>query len=248
MADLLSFDLAIFLCGTLVAAFVTALAGFAFGMIAAAVWLYALAPQQVSALIAAYALLVQGYAVWKLRHLLDVHRLMPFILGSAAGIPIGILALRWASAAQFRFGVGAILALFSLYNLLRPKMPNMKQAGRGADTAVGVLNGFISGCTGLGGIAALIWSSMRGWTRDEQRAVFQPTAVATFVMMLVAFGGTGIITRETLRLFFVGLPVLALGMWLGWTLYGKLDEAAFRRIVLVLLLISGVTLIASAWR
>ena len=154
MPDLLSFDLAIFLCGTFVAAFVTSLAGFAFGMIAAAVWLYALAPQQVSALIAAYALLVQGYAVWKLRHLLDVHRLMPFILGSAAGIPIGILALRWASAAQFRFGVGAILALFSLYNLLRPKMPNMQQAGRGADTAVGVLNGFISGCTGLGGIEA----------------------------------------------------------------------------------------------
>ena len=165
MADLLSMDLAIFLVGTLAAAFVTALAGFAFGMIAAAVWLYALTPPQVSALIAAYALLVQGYAVWKLRHLLDAHRLMPFILGSAVGIPIGILALRWATAAQFRLAVGAILILFSLYNLLRPKMPEMKQAGRAADAAVGVLNGIISGATGLGGIAALIWSSMRGWTR-----------------------------------------------------------------------------------
>ena len=241
-------DIAIFLCGTLAAAFVTALAGFAFGMIAAAVWLYALSPPQVSALIAAYALLVQGYAVWKLRHLLDAHRLVPFIVGSAVGIPIGILALRWASAAQFRLAVGAILVLFSLYNLLRPKMPEMKQAGRAADAAVGVLNGMISGATGLGGIAALIWSSMRGWTRDEQRAVFQPTAVATFVMMLVAFGGTGVITRETLRLYFMGLPVLALGTWLGWALYGKLDDAAFRRIVLVLLLISGVTLVASALR
>jgi uncharacterized protein len=248
MADLLSIELAIFLVGALAAAFVTALAGFAFGMIAAAVWLYALTPTQVSALIAAYALLVQGYAVWKLRHLLDAHRLMPFILGSAVGIPIGILALRWASAAQFRLAVGAILILFSLYNLLRPKMPEMKQAGRGADAAVGVLNGIISGATGLGGIAALIWSSMRGWTRDEQRAVFQPTAVATFVMMLVAFGGTGVITHEMLRLYFMGLPVLALGTWLGWALYGKLDDAAFRRIVLVLLLISGVTLVASALR
>ena len=248
MPDLLSFDVAIFLCGTLAAAFVTGLAGFAFGMVAAAVWVYALTPPQVPTLIAAYALLVQGYAVWKLRHLLDWHRLMPFIVGSAIGIPAGIMALRWASPAQFRIGVGALLILFSLYNLLRPKMPEMKQAGGGADAAIGVLNGVIGGSTGLAGIVTVIWTGMRGWSRDEQRAVFQPTGVASFLMILVAFGGTGVITRETLRLFLIGLPALAFGTWLGWVLYGKLDESAFRRIVLVLLLISGVTLIASAWR
>jgi uncharacterized membrane protein YfcA len=248
MPDLLSLDIAIFVVGTLTAAFVTALAGFAFGMIASAVWVYALAPTQVPILIACYALLVQGYAVWKLRHLLDAHRLMPFIVGSAIGLPIGILALRWASASQFRAAVGALLILFSLYNLLRPKLPDTKQAGRGADAVVGVINGVIGGSTGLAGVAALIWSSMRGWTRDEQRAVFQPTAVATFVMILFAFGGTGGITGDTVRLFLIGLPVLALGTWLGWALYGKLDENAFRRIVLILLLMSGVTLVASAWR
>jgi uncharacterized membrane protein YfcA len=248
MSDLFSLDIAIFVVGTLFAAFVTALAGFAFGMIASAIWVYALAPAQVPTLIAAYALLVQGYAVWKLRHLLDWHRLMPFLVGSAIGLPIGILALRWATPAQFRAVVGAVLILFSLYNLARPKLPDTKQAGRGADAAVGVLNGVIGGSTGLAGVAALIWSSMRGWTRDEQRAVFQPTAVATFVMILLAFGGTGGITVETMQLFLIGLPVLALGTWLGWALYGKLDESAFRRIVLILLLVSGVTLILSAFR
>jgi uncharacterized membrane protein YfcA len=68
MASSLSVDLAIFLGGTVAAAFVTGLAGFAFGMVAASIWLYVLAPSQASPLIAAYALLVQSYAVWKLRH------------------------------------------------------------------------------------------------------------------------------------------------------------------------------------
>jgi len=94
----------------------------------------------------------------------------------------------------------------------------------------------------------VIWTSMRGWSRDEQRAVFQPTGVASFLMIILAFGGIGIITLDTVRLFLIGLPILAIGTWLGWALYGKLDEAAFRRIVLVLLLISGATLVASAWR
>jgi len=124
----------------------------------------------------------------------------------------------------------------------------MKRAGPGADAAIGVLNGVIGGSTGLAGIVTVIWTSIRGWSRDEQRAVFQPTGVASFLLIILAFGGAGIITADTIRLFFIGLPILAIGTWLGWALYGKLDEGGFRRIVLVLLLLSGIALVASAWR
>ena len=40
-----------------------------------------------------------------------------------------------------------------------------------------------------------------------------------------------------------GLPALALGTWTGLKLFGKLDDAAFRRVVLVLLLLSGLSLL-----
>ena len=248
MPELLSIEIAIFLCGTFAAAFVTSLSGFAFAMVAAAIWFYALTPPQASALIAAYALIVQGYAVWKLRRLLDWHRLMPFILGGALGIPLGVAVLRWASPIYLRIGVGLLLVLFSLYNLARPQLPQMKQVGRVSDGAVGVLNGVIGGATGLAGIVTVIWTSMRGWSRDEQRAVFQPTGVASFLMIIVALGGVGIITVDTVRLFLLGLPALAVGTWLGWMLYGKLDEGAFRRVVFILLLLSGAALAGSAWR
>jgi hypothetical protein len=67
-------------------------------------------------------------------------------------------------------------------------------------------------------------------------------------MIIVAFGGVGIITLDTIRLFLLGLPALAFGTWLGWMLYGRLDEGAFRKVVLVLLLLSGAALMGSAWR
>jgi uncharacterized membrane protein YfcA len=247
MADILSFELAIFLGGTLAAAFVTGLAGFAFGMVAASIWLYALTPLQASILIVAYGLLVQGYAVWKLRHSLNFYRLAPFILGSAMGIPAGIAALRWTSPVHLRIGVGVLLVSFSLYNLVRPQLPKMRGVGRGADSAVGFLNGVLGGATGLAGILPTIWTGLRGWSRDEQRAVFQPTAVATFLMTILALGGVGAITVDTMRLFLLGLPALVIGSVLGWVLYGKLDEVAFRRIVLALLLVSGATLVAAGW-
>jgi hypothetical protein len=81
---------------------------------------------------------------------------------------------------------------------------------------------------------------------DEHRSVSQPTAVATFALSVLAFGGMGLITPETTRLFLVGLPVLAAGTLLGWSLYGKQNEVAFRKVVLALLLISGLAIVASA--
>jgi uncharacterized membrane protein YfcA len=41
----------------------------------------------------------------------------------------------------------------------------------------------------------------------------------------------------------IGLPFLLAGTWLGLRLFGRIDEAMFRKIVLALLFISGAVLI-----
>jgi hypothetical protein len=84
---------------------------------------------------------------------------------------------------------------------------------------------------------------MRGGKKDELRAVFQPVLFAIFVMTTISFAIAGIFTIETLKLYAFALPVLVAGIWSGFGLYGKLDDAAFRKVILVLLLASGVALI-----
>lgn len=183
--------------------------------------------------------------LWKLRHALQTSRLLPFLIGGALGIPLGAEVLRWASPSLMRSLIGLALVLFSIYSLVRPKLPVIR-GGAIADGSVGVISGFLGGSTGLAGIPVIVWSTLRGWSKDEQRAVFQPVVVAIFAMTLVWLGGSGMVTGETARLFLVGLPAVLLGTWLGFRLYGKLDEATFRVVVLVLLLISGLTLLPSA--
>jgi len=236
-------DLILFVAGAFAAAFVTGLAGFAFAIVAAAVWLHFLPPTQATALIVAYGLIVQGVSVWKLRRAIQWRRLLPFLIGGVLGVPLGVELLRWASPAVLRIGVGAVLVLFSLYNLVRPQLGSTARAGRLADGTVGVVNGILGGATGLAGIAAVVWCSTRGWPPPEQRAVFQPSGVAVFATTALWLGGANMIGADTLWLFLIGLPALALGTWIGLKLFGKLDDAAFRRVVLVLLLLSGVSLL-----
>jgi uncharacterized protein len=243
----LSSEVIVFLIGSFTAAFVYGVSGLAFGLVAAAIWLQVLTPLQTTAMVVVYALLVQGYAIWKLRRSISGARVWPFILGSAIGIPVGVNLLRWLSSGQLKFGVAILLIVFSLYNLVRPKMPTIEWAGRTGDGIVGVLNGALGAATGLAGILVVIWSSMRGWKPDEQRAVFTPTSTATFLMCLLAFGGTGIVTSDTIRFFILGLPCLLLGTLAGWWLYGKFNEAMFRKLVLWLLLVSGITLLPLPW-
>ncbi len=62
-------------------------------------------------------------------------------------------------------------------------------------------------------------------------------------MSAVWISARGAITPDIIKLFLIGLPALFAGSWLGLKLYGRLNEATFRKVVLVLLLASGVVLI-----
>lgn len=238
----------LFIVATFLGSFVAGLAGFAFGLVAAAIWLHILTPLQTATLIVVYGLIVQGYAVWKLRRALKWRRLLPLVIGGQIGIPLGIELLRWMPAPTMRAIVGVVLVAFSLYSLMRPKLPPMTAAGAMADGGAGVMSGIVGGATGLAGILPTIWASLRGWAKDEQRAVFQPVGVSIFIGCAFWLGGTGSFDRATLLLFLAGLPALFVGSWLGLRYYGRLDEATFRKVILGLLLVAGLALVAPLMR
>src|SRR5262245_25336736 len=94
--DVTILNVALYLTATFAAALVTGVAGFAFGLVAAAIWLHILTPMQTATLIIAFGLVVQGVSVWKLRHALRWSWLWPFLLGGALGVPLGVAILEWA--------------------------------------------------------------------------------------------------------------------------------------------------------
>ena len=111
------------------------------------------------------------------------------------------------------------------------------------DFGIGILNGILGGLTGLAGPVITIWCQLRGWRKDEQRAIFQPVILAAFALTAVSLTVNGTVTLDLVKIYLMGLPLLAAGVWVGLKLYGHLDDAAFRKVILVMLLVSGLVLI-----
>jgi uncharacterized membrane protein YfcA len=240
--------LGLYLLAAFIGGFASGLAGFAMGFIVSGIWLHVITPVQTATLIIGYGLWTQGYGVWKLRHSLAWRSVAPFLLGGAIGVPIGTLLLTFADPAFLRTGVGLLLVLYSIYGLTQPQFKTW-HVGIAADGSVGFLNGLVCGLTGLPGLVITIWCQLRGWKKDVQRAVFQPVMLGAIVATAISLTAAGAVTPDTLKLYFLGLPVLLAGLWLGFKLYGKLDDVAFRKLILLLLLGSGLALIAAqGWR
>src|SRR3984893_10265518 len=192
--DGMTFELPLFLFATFAGAFIAGLSGFAFGLVAASLWLYILSPSHTAALIICFGLLVQGYSACDVRRALDLHRLWPFVAGAALGVPAGVTLLTWSDPRSVRIAVGVLLVAYSLYAWFRPQLKLAATGGRISDAIVGFSNGILGGLTGLAGVLVTLWCGLRGWPKEAQRAIFQPVAVAIFLMSALWLGAEGAVT------------------------------------------------------
>jgi uncharacterized membrane protein YfcA len=238
-------SLGLFLIAAFLGGLTSGLSGFAMGLVVSGIWLHLITPSQNALLIVLCGLVTQGSGIWRVRHAIRWKAVLPFIAGSAVGVAIGTLLLTTIDQNSVRLTIGVLLIMFSVYSLARPKIA-APEAGTPAEVGVGIVNGVIGGLTGLGGIAMTVWSQLRGGNKDAQRAIFQPVMFATFLMSAIAFGFVGSYTVETMKLYALALPALIAGVGCGIWLYGKLDDVAFRRVVLVLLFASGLSLVVPA--
>jgi len=216
-------------------------AGFAAGVVSSAFWLHALAPIHVAVLVVVGGFAMQCTTMWQLRHSLNVPRLWPFLLAGVLGVPIGVWLLVRSDPATLKIAIGVFLAAYGLYALLVRRLP-LVVAGRGADLAIGFISGIMGGLGGYNGVLPAIWTQLRGWSKDEARAFYQPFIIVVHLATIAAFGTT-VIDREGIVLLGLALPPMALGTWIGWKLYGRLDEKRFRQSLAIMLLASGAILI-----
>ncbi len=238
-----SLYLPLLLLGAFAAAFVTGAVGFADALILNAVWLHIMDPAAAIPLVVSCGIAMHAVPLFRLRKRLDFSRLPPFVLAGIFGVPAGAWVLTQLDPQLFRTFIGGMLTVYGAWMLLKPKTSVGEAGGRRLDGVVGLAGGFMGGFAGLSGLFPTLWSGLRGWPKDKQRGVYQPFVLTMHILGLLVFAAAGLITARTGYDLLWSLPAVVIGSWLGVLVYPYLNEAMFRRVILGLVLISGISLL-----
>jgi uncharacterized protein len=240
-----AFTVAILFVGALAGGFVSGLAGFGTALMALGIWLYVLPPAVAVPLVLICSVVAQTSTLPSIWRTIDFKLVWPFLIGGLAGVPLGTFLIAYADPNTFKLSVGVLLLVFPTALYFQRAPMAIRFGGRTADAAVGFAGGILGGLAGLSGPLPILWASVRGWSKEERRGIFQTFNWTVLAMAFCLQAASGMVHQEVLWLALLAFPGTMIGAWLGARTYHALSDQNFRDVVLGLLVLSGVGLLWS---
>jgi hypothetical protein len=232
--------------GALAGGLVNGLTGFGTALTAMGIWLYAIPPTVAASLAIICSVIAQVQTLPMIWRSIEWPRVLPFVLPGLLGVPIGTWLLPQIDARIFKVVVGIFLVAYPAYVLARKVQMKSTFGGTAADGVVGLGGGVLGGLAGFSGVLPIVWTDIRGWSKEQRRTVLQVFNVSILVVALLSHAVWGLLTREVAVATAVSLPGTIGGAMAGAAIYRRLGDHGYQRIVMILLLISGLMLLATS--
>ncbi len=139
--------------------------------------------------------------------------------------------------------IGSVVTVLAIVQLLGWR-PNLSKRGSPrAEMFVGGLAGFIGGISGSWGAPTVSYLTAIGTEKTEQMRVQGVIYGLGAVALTVAHIGSGVFNWVTAQFSLALVGPAVLGMWIGGQIQDRIDQAAFRKATLAVLLIAGLNLV-----
>jgi uncharacterized protein len=235
--------MAIVFAGALAGGVVNGLTGFGTALTVLGIWLYAIPPTVAATLVILCSSIAQLQTLPMIWRTIRWEYVLVFVVPGVLGVPIGTCLLPHIDPRLFKIGIGIFLVAYTSYVLMRRAQMKMTWGGGIADCAIGFAGGILGGIAGLSGVLPAVWTDMRGWAKEHRRGVLQIFNIAILSLALVSHAISGFFTRQVAVAAMVALPGTVGGAWLGGFIYRRIADRSYSRIIMTLLLISGLILI-----
>lgn len=231
------------------AGFVAGMAGFGFSLFGVGV-LWILPPREGIPLLMLLSACSQIFSIAQLRASMPPLRTWwpqgpaPCVIGGWAGLPVGLWLLSHLDAKILCLAIGLILVAYSLWMILKPA--NMRPLKRTLPRALGVglLGGVVGGFCAAPGTVMVIWANLLGLNKEEQRATVQPYILGMQLLSLLLFLIRGGVFSGCLGILWLSsFTIIFLTTKLGVLAFKKLSNRTYNILVVIMLALSGVSLL-----
>ena len=175
------------------------------------------------------------------RHI-DIRITLWMIMGGIFAAPIGVFVLNVAAPSVLRIAIGVVIVVMGLLSLRETRFPLATFPGSG------IVYGFATCLTttaiSIGGPLGGIYAVAQRWPTETARAALALMFCVSSLLAVVLFAFSGLYTRETLINAAMLLPGLLAGFAIAKVLVRRLNQQAFRRAVIVIVVLAGCMLMA----
>lgn len=220
---------------------VAGLVGFAFSAIAGSLMLHWVTPLEMVPVLITCSIATQLLSIANLQHSIQWRRFLALCCGGIIGIPIGAMLMEHVSARIFAVGIGALLIFYSTIMLVRPARQE-RRGGMVTDFVAGLAGGVSGGSIAFPGAIPSLWYCLKGVSKETQRETIQPFVLVMQVMTMLYFSKLGLLSVTMVGTFMHCVPAILSGTLIGLMIFRGVGDTIFRRIVLFLLLVSGISL------
>lgn len=239
-------QLALLCAGAALGGAIFGVIGFAYGVIISVFIHHALAAPDVVFIVVGGAMVLNFGTLPRFWRELRWRAALPYMVGAAFGLPVGLFLLQHLDARTIRSFVAVLVIAYGLFALRQQtRQPfRFKGAhGHAVDGSIGFTGGVIGGISGLGPLVPGVWFGLRGMNKIEQRSIAQPFGIFVQGAMLLWMIGSGTVTRQGVEGLAIATPVMLAAAWLGLRGFDRLSTALFQRSVVMLAIVGAVVLL-----
>lgn len=171
--------------------------------------------------------------------------LKPLLPASIVGVITGVFLLIKLPRESLLLGLGLFVMFFGLRNMLN--LHGDKPVSRWWAVPAGLTGGTVGALFGTGGPPYVIYLSHRLKDKRLLRSTFSGLFILDGGFRIIAFLATGLLLQQGMfTALLVGLPLVAAGLYLGHRVHVGISNAQMLRLIGVLLLFSGGSLLWKA--
>ncbi|UXX84469.1 sulfite exporter TauE/SafE family protein [Roseovarius pelagicus] len=173
----------------------------------------------------------------------SVRRFRLFLMSAAAMLVAAAQLVPLLPSSALYLLIGVPVTLYAAMTLLGRGLRLPPNPGPRLEVGIGLLTGAMGGLTAVWGPPTVAMLTAQGTEKREQMRVQGVIYGSGAILLAMAHFGSGILRAETMPFSLAMVPPALLGMWMGFAIQDRIDQAVFRRVTLFVLLVAGVNLL-----